>query len=77
MKTVKIYSKDNCGQCASAKIFMQNKGIPYEEIPVDKGDKEAMKYVMSQGVRSLPFIEVGEVKLVGFNPIALLEAVKE
>lgn len=75
MKKVTIYSKDNCGACVSAKLFMDNKGVEYEEIAVDK-DKEAMKYVISQGVRSLPFIEIGETKLSGFNPIKLMDALK-
>lgn len=75
MKKVTIYSKENCGACLSAKLFMNAQKIEFEEVRVDQ-DEEAYEYVLGQGVNSLPFIEIGDVKIAGFVPGKILAAVK-
>lgn len=74
-KIAKIYTKEGCGACVSAKTFMDNKGIPYEMIEIDK-DKDAMNVLRKAGAMSLPFIKIGGVEIIGFNPMAILEAAK-
>lgn len=74
-KIVKIYSKEGCGACVSAKTFMDNKGIKYQTLEVDK-DKEAMNELRKAKVMSLPFITIGETEIIGFNPMQILEALK-
>lgn len=74
-KVVKIYSRDGCGACVSAKTFMDNKNIKYEILDVGV-DNKAMKELRAAGVMSLPFIKIGDVEIMGFNPTAVLDAIK-
>lgn len=75
MKKVIIYSKENCGACKAAKLFMAAQKISFTEVNID-GNQEVIEYLNKFNVNSLPFIEVGEVQLHGFNPGKILAAVK-
>lgn len=49
---VKFLSKENCGQCFGAKMFLNASGIPFEEI---KGE-EAHNKVVELGFGGFPVI---------------------
>lgn len=67
IKNVVVYSKTNCGNCVIAKAYLDNKGVPYKEILVDQNE-DAVKELISKGVRSMPFITIDEVEIKGFKP---------
>lgn len=75
MKAVKIYTMDGCGACVTAKKFMDNKGISYESFAVDR-DREARLELISKGVTTLPVIIIGDTKIDGFNPQAIMTAMQ-
>lgn len=75
MKKVIIYSRENCGACKAAKMFMSAQKISFTEVDIDES-QETVEYLNKHNVNSLPFIEIGEVKLHGFNPGKILAAVK-
>jgi len=66
-KNVVVYSKANCRNCVVAKAYLDNKGVPYEEILVDQNE-DVMKELISKGVRSMPFITINDTEIKGFKP---------
>jgi glutaredoxin 3 len=54
-----IYSKSNCPNCTTAKRFLDDKGIGYNEYSADGMTPEALEVVCGVGVRQMPqiFIE--------------------
>ena len=45
---LKIYTRNTCQYCSSAKAVLTNKGITYEEVNVDK-DPTAREWLMEIG----------------------------
>jgi glutaredoxin-like protein len=54
---IKMYGTAWCGDCHRSRAFLDEKGIKYEFIDIDK-DEKAMKYVegVNKGMRSVPTI---------------------
>ena len=50
-----IYSKNNCGYCVQAKSLLKNNDIPFEEINIEE-DADQMKFILSEGHRTMPQI---------------------
>ena len=76
MKEVHIYSKANCGGCNAAKMFMQAQGIDYTEHRIDL-DESAMNHLVEKNISSVPFIEIGDTEITGFNASKILEALRQ
>ena len=62
MEVVKVYSKNNCPACISAKTLLARKGITFEEINIDH-DAQAKAFVLEQGHRSVPIFYAGGVSI--------------
>ncbi len=63
-KRIVIYTTPWCGDCRAAKKFLQAKGLPYEEIDIEKSP-EAAEIVMklNDGMKKVPTLDV-EGKIV-------------
>ncbi len=58
-KRIVIYTTAWCADCRAAKRFLQAKGLPYEEIDIEKSP-EAAEIVMTlnDGMRKVPTLDV-------------------
>lgn len=66
---VRVYSKDHCRHCVSAKSLLERLAIPYEEIDLT-GDVDAQVALARRtGQMTLPQIEVNGQSLGGFNDL--------
>ncbi len=70
-KRIVIYTTAWCADCRAAKRFLQAKGLPYEEIDIEK-NPQAGETVMklNGGMRKVPTLDI-EGKMVSgdqFNP---------
>ncbi|MRB84938.1 NrdH-redoxin, partial [Bacillus thuringiensis] len=45
---IKVYSKTVCPQCRMVKKFFEDKGVPFEEINIEKNE-DAKTYLQSLG----------------------------
>lgn len=73
---VVVYSKSNCIQCKFTKNFLEDEGIDYVEIDVEK-DEQAIEEVKSMGYMSMPVVVVNGVdSWSGFQPDKL-DAIKK
>lgn len=65
MKTLRVYSKPNCGYCAQAKSFLSTNDIPYEEINIES-EPGAREWLVEKGQRTLPVFTInGEIAFHG------------
>ena len=56
---ITMYTTDWCPYCVSTKRFLNNKGIPYEEVNVEY-DEDAAEFVMNAngGNRTVPTLNI-------------------
>ena len=59
MTSIKMYTTPWCGDCRTAKRFLKEQGIAYEEIDIEQAEGAA-EYVMriNNGKRKVPTFEV-------------------
>lgn len=74
MEPITLYTTKTCGYCYRLKWRLKHKGIPYEEIDVNKHPEYNARILQATGgFRTVPTVEVGEKLLV--NPsLAEIEA---
>ena len=73
MPSVKVYTKDFCPYCVSAKRLLDRKGVKYEEINVEGNDELRAWLVERSGQMTVPQIFVGDRSLGGFSDIDALD----
>jgi thioredoxin reductase (NADPH) len=73
---LKIYSKDNCPHCDSAKQFLEAKNIDFESVNIEK-DSEAKDFLVSEGHRSVPQIYKGSELFVEGGYSALIKLTED
>ena len=78
MATVEIYTTDFCPFCVRAKNLLTNKGVAFEEIPVD-GDPARRQEMMerSGGGRTVPQIFIDNKSIGGSDDLAALDRTGE
>lgn len=70
---VTIYTGALCGYCAMAKRLLQDKGVAYQEIPVDMDVACRAEMERRSGRRTVPQIFIGEQHVGGYDDLAALE----
>lgn len=73
-KSVKIYSTEWCPYCKTAKQFLQEKKVKFEEFHVDKDEKAAKKMVEISGQSGVPVLHIGSTIIVGFDVEKIMKA---
>lgn len=74
-----LYALSTCGHCRNAKKLLDEKGIKYNFVDVDLLSKDEMKKVV-EDVRkinpqtSFPTIKIGDQVIMGYQELAILEA---
>lgn len=66
MSNVKVYSSNTCPHCVTAKNYLNEKGIEFEERNVQT-DPEARKELMAMGHMGVPVLVIGGEEIVGFD----------
>jgi len=74
---VKVYSTPACPWCTRVKEYLQELGVDYEEIDVSKDRAAAMEMVRQTGQMGVPVTFVGDKFIVGYDPEAISELLKE
>lgn len=66
-KRVLMYSTANCPACTMAKAYFTRKGVPFEDLDIDRSP-EARGAFQKLGGRGVPLIMVGNERMEGFSP---------
>jgi glutaredoxin-like YruB-family protein len=72
MKNVTIYTSNTCSHCTSAKEYLNQKGVEYNEKNVQT-DSSARKELIQKGYMGVPVIIVDGEEMVGFDKNRLEE----
>lgn len=65
MEKVKVYTSDTCPHCVTAKEYLKENNIEFEEKNIK--ETENRKDLMAMGVMSVPLIIIGDEKILGFD----------
>lgn len=73
LDTLIVYSKNGCAQCGGTKMFLDSKGIPYEERNTST-NPDWLEEALATGLTSMPIVvpPVGD-PFAGFRPELLAE----
>ena len=72
MDKIVIYSADWCPSCVSAKRFLEEKNIPYEEVNIDSQGISRNRLVELHGRLAIPTIVVNEKVIGGYTELTKL-----
>lgn len=72
MPKVTIFTSSTCPHCKTAKDYLNEKGVEFEERNV-QNDPEARKELIQKGYMGVPVIVVGEEEIQGFDKARLDE----
>ena len=67
---IKIYSKPNCVRCEMAKRYLNDKGVPFEEVDVFE-NAEALQMLRDAGYSEMPVVDIDGEFHTGFQPSIL------
>lgn len=67
MNAVTVYSRENCFQCKLTYRDLENKGIDFDVVDLDK-DPDALNRIQAAGHKSLPVVETPVGTWTGFRP---------
>ena len=66
-KDVKVYTLPTWPHCKTAKEYLSQKGITYQEFDVGKDKEAAKEMIRVSSARSVPVIVIGKEVIVGFD----------
>ena len=66
-KKVKMYSTPTCVYCVTLKKFLEERGIPYEEVDVAASESAAKEMVKKSGQMGVPVVEIEGQIIIGFD----------
>ncbi len=69
-KKVVMYTTSHCPACVMAKQYFAKKGVPYEEIDVERSE-QGREAFQKLGGRGVPLIMVGTQRMEGFSSQAI------
>ncbi len=76
---VKVYALSTCPWCKMTKQFLDEKGVEYDVLDVDKLAGDEQKKAVSEvenltGKRSFPVVVIDEKVIQGYKPDDIMEA---
>ncbi len=76
---VKLYALTTCPWCKMTKQFLDEKGVEYDCVDVDKLAGDEQKQAVSEvenltGKRSFPVVVIDDKVIQGYKPDAIMEA---
>ncbi len=67
---VKLLTTSWCGYCRQARAYLNSRGIPFEDLDVEKSAQGQQEYRELRG-RGVPIILVGDQRMNGYNQAKL------
>ena len=73
MTNIKIYTTSWCGPCKMAKRLLNDKGLKYQEIDIEKIDWSRDDLFQKTGGRTVPQIIIEGKSIGGFDDLLKME----
>lgn len=77
MAKIEIYTTDHCAYCTRAKMVLDQKGVDYTEINVEKNPEKMAEMMERSGNRTVPQIFINDKNIGGFDDLWALEKQKK
>jgi len=74
MHNVTIFTTSHCPYCKMTKDFLKENNIKFKEIDVSSDQKAAQEMIKKSGQLGVPVIDIDGTIIVGFNKLALKQA---
>ena len=74
MHNVTIFTTSHCPYCKMTKDFLKENNIKFKEIDVSSDQKAAQEMIKKSGQLGVPVIDIDGKIIVGFNKLALKQA---
>ena len=71
-----VYSTPSCPYCHSAKEFLKENKVEYEEVDVSKDQSKAQEMIEKSGQMGVPVLDINGTIIVGFDREAIRKALK-
>ena len=71
-----VYSTPSCPYCHSAKDFLKQNKIEYEDVDVSKDHEKAQEMIEKSGQMGVPVLDINGTIIVGFDKEAIKKALK-
>ncbi len=72
---VVLYATEWCGYCKQIRRFLDQKGIPYQAVNIDK-DAQARKAYEALGGGGIPFVDVNGTLIREYSPEKIMAALE-
>lgn len=72
-----VYTTSTCPWCTLAKQYLDQKGVPYEEVDVSREPERIEELVAKSHQMGVPVLDVNGTIIVGFNRPALERALQQ
>lgn len=73
---IKVYSTPTCPYCKLVKEYLQERGLPFEDIDVAADADAAKDMVKLSGQMGVPVVDVDGQIIVGWNKSALEDVIR-
>lgn len=73
---VLLYSTPSCGYCRLAKNYLRENKIPFTEYNVASDSQKAEEMVRKSGQMGVPVLDINGRIIVGFDRMAIEQALK-
>jgi len=66
---IKIYTKDSCGYCTQAKMFLQGKNLEYTEVRIGKHITRDEFLEQFPEARTVPYVTINDEVVGGYSQL--------
>lgn len=73
MPKITIYTKASCPFCVAAKSLIEQRGYPYEEIPIDADPAQRERMIQRAKRHTVPQIFIGDRHIGGYDDLSALD----
>jgi glutaredoxin-like YruB-family protein len=74
MANVKVYSTPTCPYCKTAKNYLSDNNIPFEDVDVSVSQSAAQDMISKSGQMGVPVIDIDGQIIVGFDRAKIARA---
>ena len=71
---IKIYTTKTCPWCEKTKKFLKSKKVKFKEADISKNSAARREMIKKSGQLGVPVIDIDGTIIVGFNKLALKQA---
>ncbi|MFS0820356.1 glutaredoxin family protein [Bacillus sp. 1P02SD] len=77
MNHITVYTTNTCPYCGMMKNFLNENGLPFKEVNVQKDPVAANRLVKTTGQMGVPQTEINGQWVLGFDPEKVMQLVKQ